>query len=46
MNETSKYPAYSNAHMDILRKKVGISLGVLRDELGCKVHGAITQIIP
>jgi predicted RNA-binding protein YlxR (DUF448 family) len=46
MNETSKYPSYSNSHMDILRKKVGISLRILHDEFGCNVHGNITQIMP
>jgi hypothetical protein len=46
MNETSKYPSYSESHMDVLRKKVGISLCVLRDEFGCKVHGSITQVMP
>ncbi|MFK7808816.1 MAG: HNH endonuclease [Saprospiraceae bacterium] len=46
MNQTSNYPSYFESHMDILRKKVGISLRVLRDEFGCKVQGSITQIMP
>ncbi|QPI66241.1 HNH endonuclease [Vreelandella venusta] len=46
MNDTSQYPVYSDSHMDVLRKKVGISLRILRDEFGCSVDGSIVQIMP
>ena len=46
MNETSKYPGYSSTLMDTMRMRVGVALGVLRDEFGCRVQGAITSIIP
>lgn len=46
MNYTSKYPAYSAQHMDVMRHKVGISVKELRDEFGCNVSGQIANIIP
>lgn len=46
MNETSKYPNYSSTHMDLMRQRVGVSLVALRNEFGCRIHGAVTEILP
>ncbi|MCW2473252.1 HNH endonuclease [Candidatus Symbiopectobacterium sp. NZEC151] len=46
MNELSLDSSMLDAHLIILRKKVGRQLKRLRDEIGCDISGQITNIIP
>lgn len=46
MNELSKDTTLLDTYLTVLRKRVGIQLKRLRDEIGCDVSGHITSIIP
>lgn len=46
MNELSRDSTLLDAYLEVLRKRVGIQLKRLRDEIGCDVSGQITSIIP
>lgn len=46
MNELSRDSSLLDAYLEVLRKRVGIQLKRLRDEVGCDVSGQITSIIP
>ncbi|MBN3124048.1 HNH endonuclease signature motif containing protein [Pectobacterium brasiliense] len=46
MNELSLDSNMLDAHLVILRKKVGRQLKQLRDDIGCDISGQITIIIP
>lgn len=46
MNELSQDNSCLDAYLVVLRKRVGIQLKRLRDEIGCDVSGQITTIIP
>ncbi|GAA5494084.1 hypothetical protein Rhal01_00240 [Rubritalea halochordaticola] len=46
MNYTSKYPAYSEPQMEVMRLKVGICLKELRDDFDCTIPNQLAGIIP
>ncbi|MBG1263862.1 HNH endonuclease [Nostoc commune] len=46
MNELSRDNSLLDTYLTILRKRVGIQLKRLRDEIGCHISGQITSIIP